>query len=126
MKASPEPGLRDFLLRMVITKRGLSNANIAHAVLNAYGKVTMLLSNVPGPLDPVRFMGQELDDLSFYLVAPIGLYFGLVQYRGRIRAGICADATCEPEPARLGECWALAFQRLREASARGSAKPARS
>jgi len=116
IKASPEPLVRDKMVSFVIMKSGLPLQTLANVLLDAYGKVTAMLSNVPGPLTKVNFMGQELDDLSFYAFAPVGLYFGIVQYAGQFKAGICVDASLEPKPQKLADCWIPAFERLYDAT----------
>jgi len=116
VKVSPEPYVRDKLVSFLVLKSGLPMKDIGDALLDAFGKVTAMLSNVPGPLTKVNFMGQEVDDLSFYAMAPIGLYFGIVQYNGQFKAGICTDASLEAEPKRLADCWLPAFKKLSEAA----------
>lgn len=63
----------------------------------------------------VKFMGQAVDDLSFYCMCPVGLYLGVVQYQGRIKVGICSDGQLEPEPKRLVDCWDEALRSFKEA-----------
>lgn len=115
IKVSPEPQVREKLINFLVLKSGLSSETMSKAMLDAFGKVTAMLSNVPGPLEKVNFMGRELEDLSFYAMAPIGLYFGIVQYKGQFKAGICCDASLEPDPKKLADCWLPAFERLHEA-----------
>merc|ERR1712032_433667 len=93
-------------------RSGLPRGNIADLLLSAFGKVTAMLSNVPGPLEEVYFLEQPLDDVTFYAFAPIGLYFGIVQYKGEFEVGVCCDAACEPEPTRLTDFWVPAFEKL--------------
>jgi len=116
IKVSPEPFVRDKLLNFVIMSSSLPYESVGDMILDAYGKVTLTLSNVPGPLSKVKLMNQELDDLSFYALTCVGLYFGIVQYDGKFKAGICCDASLEPEPQKLAECWLPAFERLRLAA----------
>lgn len=116
IKVSPEPLVRDKLLSFLVLRSGFSKDRVAMEVLKAFGKVTAMLSNVPGPLQTVSFGGQEVDDLRFYALAPIGLYFGVIQYNGQLRAGIVCDAEAEPEPSKLADCWLPAFERLHAAA----------
>mmetsp|Transcript_40419 Transcript_40419/g.72625 ORF Transcript_40419/g.72625 Transcript_40419/m.72625 type:complete len:471 (-) Transcript_40419:182-1594(-) len=116
IKVSPEPFVRDKLLNFVIMSSSLPYESVGDMILDAYGKVTMTLSNVPGPLSKVKLLDQELDDLSFYALTCVGLYFGIVQYDGKFKAGLCCDASLEPEPQKLAECWLPAFERLRLAA----------
>ena len=118
IKVSPEPLVRDKLVSFLVLESGLPIGIINNALLDAFGKVTAMLSNVPGPLEKVNFMGKELEDMSFYAMAPIGLYFGIVQYRGKFKAGICCDASLEPDPKKLADCWMPAFERLHGAVAK--------
>jgi len=121
IKVSPEPLVRDKILGFAVLKSGLSKNTIADLFLDAFGKVTAMLSNVPGPVDTVHFLGQPIEDLGFYAIAPVGLYFGVMQYRGGFKVGICCDAACEPEPQKLAACWKPAFERLQQAAnAKGS------
>lgn len=43
----------------------------------------------------INGLGKKLDDMSFYAMVPLGLYFGIVQYKGWIKAG-CQDVICDP------------------------------
>jgi len=112
IKVSPEPYVREQLVNHVVLKSGTKYADVGKMILNSFGKVSAMLSNVPGPLGEVRVMNRPLDDLTFYALCPIGLYFGVVQYNGSFKAGICCDSACEPDPQRLAACWAPAFERL--------------
>jgi len=111
-KASPEPLVKKCLTDFVSLKSGMPFGTLADLLLDGTARVTAMLSNVPGPLTSVRLMGQEVDDLSFHAVTGFGLYFGIVQYNGRFKGGICCDASLEPDPKKLADCWAPAFERL--------------
>jgi len=112
IKISPEPLIRQKLVDALSSNSCLPPLMKKDLVLDSYGQVTAMLSNIPGPNGEVQFAGQPLDDMAFYAFAPIGLYFGIVSYKGLFRAGICVDTLCEPEPAKLAEEWTLAFDRV--------------
>eukprot|EP00438_Fugacium_kawagutii_P009701 Skav230832 [mRNA] locus=scaffold3318:37965:43803:+ [translate_table: standard] len=116
IKVSPEPLVRHGLVKMLTTGSAIPHRVAAALVLDQFGKVTAMLSNVVGPMQEVNFMGILLDDMSFYAMVPLGLYFGIVQYKGWIKVGICCDGELEPEPQRLADCWDEAFQALRKAA----------
>lgn len=116
IKVSPEPLVRHALVKMLTVGSPIPHRTAAALVLDQFGKVTAMLSNVVGPMQEVEFMGKTLDDMSFYAMVPLGLYFGIVQYKGWIKVGICCDSGLEPEPQRLAECWEEAFQALRKAA----------
>ncbi|CAJ1328294.1 unnamed protein product [Effrenium voratum] len=117
IKVSPEPHLRLGLISC-LTSCAVPQSLLASAMMDQFGRVTATLSNVIGPLREVQFLGQAVDDLSFYAMVPLGLYLGVVQYKGRIKVGICCDGELEPEPTRLAECWEEALQSLKAAAGR--------
>jgi len=116
IKVSPEPLVRDKIVKFITTQSCIPQSFVAALLLDAFGKVTIMLSNVVGPLNKVNIMGKELDDLTFYAMVPLGLYFGIVQYNGEIKVGLCVDADVEPEPSQLSECWVEAFRKLQGAA----------
>lgn len=114
IKVSPEPRVRLALIHC-FTSCAAPQSLLAAALMDQFGRVTATLSNVIGPLQEVKFMGQAVDDLSFYCMCPVGLYLGVVQYQGRIKVGICSDGQLEPEPKRLVDCWDEALRSFKEA-----------
>lgn len=114
IKVSPEPLVRDKLVKLLTVGSPIPHSTVAGLVLDQFGKVTAMLSNVVGPLNEVELMGKKLEDMSFYCMVPLGLYFGIVQYKGYIKVGICCDGGLEPEPKRLADCWEEAFEALRK------------
>ena len=52
----------------------------------------------------------------FYALAPVGLYFGLISYNGKVSAGIVMDPKIKAEPKGLAQCWKPAFEELYEGS----------
>ena len=62
------------------------------------------------------FFSPGVDDVSFYAMVPVGLYLGVVQYKGRISVGVCSDGLLEPEPKRLVEGWEEALRSLKVAA----------
>merc|ERR1712146_837261 len=115
IKISSEPLIRQRIVDFMVFKSGLGLVGMVDSIRDAFCKVTAMLSNVKGPSEEVNFAGQPLDDLSFYALTELGLYIGLVSYKGNIRASISTDSTCEPEPSKLAQEWPIAFERLREA-----------
>merc|ERR1712151_412038 len=110
IKASPEPLIRSKLLN--IAAKYLGGGILMDAALDAFGKVTAMLSNVPGPQEEVACMGQPVDDLNFYAMSPIGLYFGVLTYNGHLKAGVCMDRTCDDDASNLTRHFKPEFERL--------------
>lgn len=84
IKVSPEPGVRQGQVKC-LTACAVPQSFSASLLMGQFGRVTATLSNVIGPLEEVNFMGKAVDDLSFYAMVPLGLYLGVVQYKGRIK-----------------------------------------
>jgi len=81
-------------------------------MLDNNGKVTSMLSNVRGPAEAVSVCGYEVQDLRFYAFAPIGLYFGVLTYNGKLTASVALDPTCDKDASRLARHWKPAFDKL--------------
>jgi len=111
IKLSPAPMITAKLTN-IIGHSSLSAQQKMDLVLDIYGKVTSVLSNVMGPTSEVNFCGQPLDDLQFSAMAPIGLYFGIVTYNGKASMGVVTDKACEPDASKLAIEWKSAFERL--------------
>jgi len=111
IKVSPEPVMRKVMTQALVNS-GLSAKTILDLALDQYGKVSCMLSNVMGPSEPAYFGGQLIEDLAFYALAPLGLYIGLVSYRGRINCGFAVRSTCEPDVSNLTKLWAPAFEEI--------------
>jgi len=89
--------------------------DVAQIAVDGASKFTVMLSNVPGPLEKVQLLGQYIEDMAFHTFSPFSMYFGVIQYAGSFRVGINTDATCEPEPSKLAEFWGPAFEDLHTA-----------
>lgn len=110
MKASPEPFMRAKMSERVIHLLSLST--LWDLALDQIGKVTMMLSNVPGPQEAVYLDGQEVRDMAFYALAPIGVFFGVLSYNGKVSCGISTGRDCEPHAANISSEWATSFDQL--------------
>lgn len=120
VKASPAPIISDKMLGFLVpflVKAG-KRTELVDAILDSYGKVSCMLSNVPGPSQQVSFCKQPVDDIMFYAFAPLGVYFGILSYNGRVNVGIVANKELEPDASRIAKHWAPAFKELEEAVAK--------
>lgn len=115
VKVSPEPYFRDFVVQL-LAKSPLPRSTCCDLVLDLYGKVTVMLSNVPGPQTPVSLAGQPLADMSFYALTPLGLYMGLVSYNGKISCGVAVSKSCEPDARTISDLWVPSFEKLYKAA----------
>lgn len=81
-----------------------------------FDRFTLLFSNVPGPKSAVSFAGQRMEDIVFYVPAPIGLVFGVISYNGKIRLGVCCEPKAIPDPDVLARCFKEEVESLHRAS----------
>lgn len=112
MKISPEPYVRKNIVDCFASRQFIAPAVKATILLDKFSQVTGMLSNIKGPSEEAQFAGQAIDDLEFIVLGPLGLYIGILSYKGMVHGSICSDASCEPDPYKLANEWAPAFQRL--------------
>eukprot|EP00277_Geminigera_cryophila_P030198 CAMPEP_0173062652 /NCGR_PEP_ID=MMETSP1102-20130122/3932_1 /TAXON_ID=49646 /ORGANISM="Geminigera sp., Strain Caron Lab Isolate" /LENGTH=521 /DNA_ID=CAMNT_0013929337 /DNA_START=69 /DNA_END=1637 /DNA_ORIENTATION=- len=106
------------VIRLKITKFFLPfvpKTSALDMILDYNGVSTGIFSNVPGPQRPVKLMGQTVEDLSFYALAPIGLYFGIITYNGRVSAGIVTSSETLKDPSKLARHWGRCWKDLQKA-----------
>jgi len=115
VKVSPEPFMRDFMVGMLMNS-SLKKTSVVKIIADSYGKVTMMLSNVPGPQQAAYLGGQQISDMSFYSLAPIGAYAGIVSYNGKVNCGVAFAQDCEPEAHNFSKFWSDAFEQVYTAS----------
>lgn len=114
LKASPAPFLSAKVFDTVIPLLTKANKRkeLRDVVLDAYGKVTVVFSNVPGPSAEVSMCGQPIDDLMFYAMAPIGCYLGIISYNGKVGLGVTTSKALESDASRLAKQWKPSFEKL--------------
>ena len=115
-----EPGdrLAEIKRRMDDIK-GTPEALVAFGVLNALGlvptrlhgnlveffgaKATAVLTNVPGPREPLYLAGRRVTNIMFWVPQSgrLGLGISILSYAGSVMVGIAADAGLIPDPERL-------------------------
>lgn len=80
-------------------------------------KASAVLTNVPGPTEPVHFLGIGVETLMFWVpqAGDIGVGISILSLAGTVRVGIAADAAYVPDPGRLAEAFVDEFARLAEA-----------
>lgn len=119
LKRSPEAVLTFVTLRVM----GLAPGAVERAAVNALAaKGTLIMSNVPGPRQPLYLAGTKLAGLMFWApqTGKVGLSVSIFSYAGKVTVGVSADAGLVPDPHRL----LIAFQDELDALA-SAAAPAR-
>src|SRR5688572_6819517 len=73
-----------------------------------------VMTNVPGPQQPLYLAGQRIAELEFWVPQSggIGMGVSILSYDGRIQFGVITDAGLVPDPARIVDRFADEFEQL--------------
>ena len=68
-------------------------------------KATVVLTNVPGPREPLYMAGRKVDKIMFWVPQSghMGLGISILSYAGGVMLGIATDAGLVPDPERILE-----------------------
>jgi len=115
-------GVRDPLERMAVLKQRMDTikntpeAVVAFGLLNTMGltpiqvekvimdffaaKVSAVMTNVPGPREPLYLAGTQIQDMMFWVPSPGSLSLGIsiLSYAGNVMVGVATDAGLIPDP----------------------------
>jgi WS/DGAT/MGAT family acyltransferase len=118
-------GARDPLKRLVTLKRrmnaikdspeaivafgilgaiGLSPTQVEDIIVSIFGmKGTAVITNVPGPRQPLYFAGQKIDTLMFWVPTPANLAVGvsIISYAEKVILGVTTDEGLIPDPENI-------------------------
>jgi hypothetical protein len=111
IKQSGEAAVIYGILRLL----GLTSGAVEMAVVNILGRnSTAVMTNVPGPREPLYLCGSRVDDLIFWVPQSGRLALGvsILSYAGGIRIGVAADREVIPEPGALVAAVQTAFHEL--------------
>jgi diacylglycerol O-acyltransferase / wax synthase len=121
LKGSPEALVAFGVLSLI----GRAPVEIEQIGLRFFGsKATAVLTNVPGPRQPLYLAGRRLDKVMFWVPQSghLGLGISILSYAGGVMLGIATDAKLVPDPERIVESFTLEFDAMRSA-ARKVARP---
>ncbi len=97
LKDSPDAIVAYTLLNVL----GVSSTKLAKfgATMLA-NKISGVLSNVPGPRQPLYFAGKEIKDIMFWVprIGGLGLGVSIISYNGKVSLGICTDTGLVADP----------------------------
>jgi diacylglycerol O-acyltransferase len=85
------------------------------ALLNFFSrKATAVMTNVPGPAQPLRICGRTLRQAMFWVPASgdIGLGVSILSYGGGVQFGLIADAGLCPDPDAIVQRFRPEFDKL--------------
>ena len=112
----------------VLTLMGLAPVEVEQLGLRFFGsKATAVLTNVPGPRQPLYLAGRKIDRVMFWVPQSghLGLGISILSYAGGVMLGIATDARLVPDPERIVDGFKVEFEAMRTA-ARKVGKPKRS
>lgn len=88
----------------ILTAMGWSGRAVEALLVRFFAaKSSAVITNVPGPREPLHFGGHRIDRIMFWVpqAGGIGLGVSLLSYRGSVTVGILADSALVDDPADL-------------------------
>lgn len=102
LKRSPEVFVTFSALNML----GMTPAGVATRAAQFFAnKATSVLTNVPGPQQPLYFAGTQISNMMFWVprIGKIGLGISIFSYNGKVTVGLASDENLVPDPEALLE-----------------------
>jgi WS/DGAT/MGAT family acyltransferase len=99
----------------VLAVAGLLIKPAQAALLNMFSKkATAVMTNVPGPREPVEFCGSTIDQVMFWVPqsGDIGMGVSILSYGGGVQFGLITDRRMCPDPEAIIERFAPEFDKL--------------
>ncbi|MBF0228329.1 MAG: wax ester/triacylglycerol synthase family O-acyltransferase [Desulfamplus sp.] len=113
LKTSPDPYINFGLLTTI----GALPATLAQKAAQVFGdKASGVLTNVPGPREPLYFGGKRISNFMFWVPRSgmIGLGISIMSYNGNVTIGIACDDKLMPDPETMLEGFEQEFNELIE------------
>jgi diacylglycerol O-acyltransferase / wax synthase len=121
IKHSPEGVLSYGILEVI----GLTPPQIEQRLLDVFAqKVTAVMTNVPGPREPLYFAGTELAGVVAWVPAAgsIGMGMSIFSYNGGVTVGFQVDARLVPDPETIIADYEREVQALQKLATRPRGK----
>ena len=79
-------------------------------------KASGVLTNVPGPREPLYFAGREIKNMMFWVprIGDMGIGISIFSYNGNVTVGLACDEGLLPDPQRLLDGFEEEFNTLLE------------
>jgi hypothetical protein len=83
-------------------------------------KASLLVTNVPGPQEPIILAGRKIRHAIFWIPQPAGWGLGIsiISYAGEITLGVAVDAHLIPDPNQILEGIEAEFEAMYELAAK--------
>ncbi len=104
----------------VLSVLGLAPVEVEQLGLRFFGsKATAVLTNVPGPRQPLYLAGRKIDKVMFWVPQSghLGLGISIISYAGGVMLGVATDVGLVPDPERIVEAFKVEFEALRKLAA---------
>ena len=77
-------------------------------------KCSAVMTNVPGPTEPLHLLGRRIDGLMFWVpqAGDIGLGLSILSFDGHVLVGVAADAAKVADPSELTAAFESEFEAL--------------
>jgi diacylglycerol O-acyltransferase len=111
LKGSYQP----LLAFAVLALSGLMVKPVQHAITGLFAKkATAVMTNVPGPQEPLRFCGRTVTQVMFWVPqsGDIGMGVSILSYAGGVQFGLITDARMCPDPEAIVERFAPEFEKM--------------
>ena len=119
LKQSPEALVAFGMLSLM----GLAPVEVEQLGLRFFGsKATAVLTNVPGPRQPLYLAGRKIDRVMFWVPQSghLGLGVSIISYAGGVMLGVATDAGLVPDPEKIVDAFKVEFEAMRKAAKRPS------
>ena len=119
LKSSPEALVAFGVLSLL----GLAPVEVEQLGLRFFGsKATAVLTNVPGPRQPLYMAGRRIDKVMFWVPQSghMALGISILSYAGGVMLGVATDAGLVPDPEQIVAGFNVEFEAMRRAAARAS------
>ncbi len=111
LKHSPDA----FVGFQILSALGVSPSGISRRAAALFAnKTTAVLTNVPGPRQPLYFAGEPVANMMFWVprIGRVGLGISIFSYNGNVTVGLATDAALVPDPESVLEGFSEDFKYL--------------
>ncbi|HET7339301.1 MAG TPA: wax ester/triacylglycerol synthase family O-acyltransferase [Candidatus Dormibacteraeota bacterium] len=115
LKRSPEAMVAFGILNVM----GVAPVEVERLGLRFFGsKATAVLTNVPGPREPLYLAGRKLDSVMFWVPQSgrLGLGISILSYAGGVMLGVASDEGLVEDPEKIVDGFEREFKSLKKAA----------
>ncbi len=111
----------------ILNTMGMTPAQIERLIVRFFAdKSTLVMTNVPGPRQPLYLAGQPIHSTVFWVPAPGGLGVGvsIMSYNGQVMLGVMTDAGLVPDPETIIRHFYAELEELKGCCGEAGTEPA--